>query len=120
MSITTLHLDENESRLVQLALAYLVAERKRAVEYAEQIAPESRADFLHQMDADQRDAREISHRIDAALHIRRRFTPEQAAGAELVRSLPDTPAGGMDVVDCTGVIKGNADLADNYGNGGAR
>ncbi|GAB3305767.1 hypothetical protein [Luteimonas notoginsengisoli] len=120
MTAITLQLNANDARLVQLALAHLIGERKRAVQYADQISPESRAEFLRNMEADKQEAREISHRIDCALNIRRRITPERVAAAELVNSLPDQPATGMDVVDCTGVIKGNADLADNYGNGGAR
>ncbi|MGH8075598.1 MAG: hypothetical protein ACREO4_16230 [Lysobacter sp.] len=120
MTAVTLQLNANDARLVQLALAHLIGERKRAVQYADQISPESRAEFLRSMEADQREAREISHRIDTALNIRRRITPERAAAAEFVRSLPDQPATGMDVVDCTGVIKGNADLVYDPGKDGAR
>jgi hypothetical protein len=117
-----LTLSANDARLLQLALRALRSERKRAPEMAAALCEESRTPFLAAMAADAEACKILHGRIDDLLNIRRRLTPERAAiTGGLVdaymdaATLPDTPATGMDVIDCTGVIKGNADLESTWG-----
>ena len=110
MTPVALTLSSNDARLLQLALRALRSERKRAPELAESLGPESRTDFLRAMAADADACKVLHGRIDDLLNIRRQLTPADAEVAAERAALPDQPAAPESATDCTGVIKGNADL----------
>ena len=109
-----LALSTNDARILQLALRALRAERGRAPELASSICPESRDAFLQQMAADAEACKTLHGRIDDLLNIRRRFSDADAQAAATRADLPATPAQPDHVIDCTGVITGNADLATDW------